>query len=383
VVVAIIALLVAILLPAVQRARETARGAVCASSMKQVLTGALMHVLSKRSGTERISLNYSWAIPVFKNNEKEAGVFTCPNDIKPYPIPALYDRYFPSGRSVRTGADGVFNKFSNPSGSRYEVDIQDQVEGDRFGGDAAGNDIDLLLRFRASLGESSAEVTVERVSSAYTHSVLDMNGKTIWNPASQGQGNFHRFPLLWMSYGINAATGLKGVKGTPALLLEAGKAGVVPEPLGSFPNDPLAADSRYGTPLRFRHGNRTNDARTAPANYRDTREHLSRTIDNEARRGDRANVGFLDGHVEKRHFSQMIGDPPTVVEGRLQWHRGFWLGTGRQTDKAFDCTSKSGFRNRHKSLCRNKEGMPSSSSVSQTWSTLRALALRLHKWWRF
>ncbi len=338
VVVAIIALLVAILLPSVQRARETARNAICASNQKQILTGALMHVMEARPGTERISLNFSWAIPIFKKNQAETGVFTCPNDTNPYPVPALYDRYYGGGNSVRTGADSVFNKIVRPNPGRYELDIQDRVEGGLFGGgDADGSDIDLLLSYSPSRGDSSTDVTVGQLESGYTHSVLDMNGKTIWDPASQGQGNYYRFPLLWMSYGINAATGLKGVKGAPALLLESTKMGIIPEPLGPYPHDSLAADdSRSFTPLRFRHGGKTSDPRTRPALYRRARSALSRTEDTEARRGNRTNVGFLDGHVEKKHFADMFGDGPQIDSlGNLQWRRAFWVGTGKSTSKSF------------------------------------------------
>lgn len=349
VVVAIIALLVAILLPSLQRARESTRNAICASNMKQILTGALTHVLEERKGTDRLSLNYSWAIPIFKKNMAETGIFTCANDVKPYPVPTLYDRYFPGGDAtgIRTGADSVFNKMTNPSGHEYRVDIQDRVERDLYGGgDAHTADIDLLLGFNAPPGAQSTDVTVVQVESGYRHTVLDLNGRTIWDPAEQGIGRSHRFPLLWMSYGINAASGLKGVKGTPALLLEAAKPGVFPIPLGPFPNDHLAAMEMpgstpanpryYGTPLRFRHGSKTSDTRILPADYTTAVGAVSTKIDPEAKRYTRTNVGFLDGHVEQLHFNSMIGDPPTVVNRELQWHRSFWLGAGRYQFRGFD-----------------------------------------------
>lgn len=351
VVVAIIALLVAILLPSIQRARESARNAVCGNNMKQILTGALTHVMSDIKGTERISLNLTWALPVYRHNRQEAGIFSCPNDMNPYPIPALFDRYTGNfnGRyhDVRTGADSVFNRVGNPGGGdRYLLKIEDLVMGDEFGFDVTNfGQYDLLLSFMAPRGANAADVTVEGTSASLDHAVLDFRGQTIWANTKGAEGQSHRFPLLWMSYGINAATGLKGVKGMPALLLESGKPGLFPERLGNFPADYLAAarinnnpnSSVYGTPLRYRHGSRSSDLRTTPGDYRSTDRLIYTDVDPEEKRYTRLNVGFLDGHVEHQHVAQLVGEGPQWDnQGHLQWKRALWLGTGRQTHKTFD-----------------------------------------------
>ncbi len=348
VVVAIIALLLAILLPSVQRAREAARAGVCASNMKQVLTGALMHVTTEIKGTERMKLNLTWALPVYKHNRQEAGVFSCPNDMNPYPIPALYDRYYGNmdGRiyNTRTGADSVFNRVGNLNGgSEYRLKIEDLVEGSEFGFDVTGyGQFDLMLGFNAVPGQSTTDVRVLGTSATLDHAVLDFKGKTIWpNTKNVGPNESHPFPLIWMSYGINAATGLEGVRGMPALMLESGKPGIFPEKLNSFPADNLAAvpysTAGYrGTPLRFRHGGKSGDPRTIPADYRDTNMLAPVKPDPDEKRYTRQNVGFLDGHVEMMRYTNMLGEGPQLdSSGNLTWRRNLWVGTGRRSSKSF------------------------------------------------
>ena len=90
VVVAIIALLVAILLPAVGRARDSARASVCGSNMKQLIGGVITHILETGMRKERVSTNYGWAVPTYRVNAKAGGVFTCPSDEEPWPVPVIY-----------------------------------------------------------------------------------------------------------------------------------------------------------------------------------------------------------------------------------------------------------------------------------------------------
>ena len=88
VVVAIIALLVAILLPSLKRAREQARFALCGSNIKQCLTGIEMHRTEIGMGKERVSTNYGWAVDSLRQNSYQTEIFTCPNDVDPKPIPS-------------------------------------------------------------------------------------------------------------------------------------------------------------------------------------------------------------------------------------------------------------------------------------------------------
>jgi prepilin-type N-terminal cleavage/methylation domain-containing protein/prepilin-type processing-associated H-X9-DG protein len=341
VVVAIIALLVAILMPALQQARESARAAYCGSNMKQLAGAALTHLLATGMRKEKVSTNFGWAVPVFRENKGETGVFNCPSDEEPFPIPALYDRYHGAWANgpvdETTDSSGVFNRWQQAANGAWQLRIEDLVGGEEYGFDVTdASQYDLLLEFSAIKGAKSAQVSVAGVSAALTQTVLDEKGRTVWPDAAAAQGQSHGFPLLWMSYGANAAAGLKSVKGMPALLLENAKPGVFPEQLGGYPFDHLAATSWVGTPLRFRHGGRSSDPRLAPGDYGEGGA-LIVGRDYAKAQKDRMNVAFLDGHVERLHFGAMLGDAPTCDNnGELRWHRSFWLGLRRAPRGTFD-----------------------------------------------
>ena len=68
VVVAIIALLIAILLPSLANARNLARSAVCASNLRQGLTGVLLTQAETQMRKEQWSTNFGWAVQSLKQN---------------------------------------------------------------------------------------------------------------------------------------------------------------------------------------------------------------------------------------------------------------------------------------------------------------------------
>ena len=339
VVVAIIALLTAILLPALQYARENARAGVCGSNEAQLLKGIRMHLRSK----EKVTTNLGWALPTFKNNSQETGVFTCPSDANPYAVPALFDRYHGdfNGRyhDVTIGSDAVFNRVGyNEANDEWSLKLEDLVQGTEFGFDVdnSSGQFDLLLKYRVHRGDKMTVVRNAGVSAALTHTVLDHKGRTVWPVAQNTVGQTHSFPLLWMSYGANASAGLTTVKGNPVLLVENAKPGVFPEKLQNassserYSNDNLAAQGNHGTPLRFRHGGRARDARLSPADYGDAGALLPTAPDRQFISHTSMNIGFGDGHVERKRFDDLIGDPPTVdSNGKLRWHRPFWVGTSK------------------------------------------------------
>ena len=93
VVVAIIALLVAILLPSLRNAREVARATVCAANMKQVSSAGVMWMEESRKN--RMPTYSGWAAFVLKRMSGEAEPFTCPSDLKPSPIaPVFISQYW-------------------------------------------------------------------------------------------------------------------------------------------------------------------------------------------------------------------------------------------------------------------------------------------------
>ncbi len=324
VVVAIIALLIAILLPALRQARNQAHAAVCASNMSQATKGALIHLAEMNMRKMRWSTNYGWATQSLRANKGQAELFTCPADPHPRPIPAALARLFSDSAATQyrgtTSSDAIFNHVFDKGGGVWQTDIQDSVDGDAFGGDAtAGNDVDVVLEYTVTGREKFAMTRVAEKESAWRCDVLTYTGQTVWAPASTG-GAGRVMPIMWMSYSANASAGLRNVKGSPALIVEGAKPGILAETLigrhGSATPDLLPR------PLRFRHGGRANEEylqgydytrRGQMGAYRDARYEPQRSM----------NVGFLDGHVERLGHWQMLNlQGATVVPNQRVWFGG-------------------------------------------------------------
>lgn len=321
VVVAIIALLVAILLPSLKRAREQARFAMCGSNIKQCLTGIEMHRADLGMGKERVSTNYGWAVDSLRQNSYQTEIFTCPSDVDPKPIPAIYVEIVPNAGT--TSADGIYNRYKRDGGSSWRVDVQDSVDANAFGFDAWNpNDIDIEFQYNVIRGNTSGSIRVAAKESGYNFNVLDEHKHTIWREARTGNGPV-TVPLLWMSYGANALAGLKNAKGGLALLVEACKPGIFPARLGSagYP-----ADDPITKGLRFRHGELAGSTLelkgydfNAPGQYV-----TSTTIDAHYEPHKRMNVGFLDGHVEQVLYSKMLNPDTAFWQGRARGDLGIF-----------------------------------------------------------
>lgn len=323
VVVAIIALLVAILLPSLAAAREGARAAVCGTNLRQTLNAVQMSILEKtvRRETERVSTNYGWAAAVFRHTKGAAEIFTCPSDVEPWPIPALYVRILGEQSDLLSG-DALFNRPKCLGEVRYQLDIQDKVSGTDFANDANNiNDIDLLLEYRAFKKAQTAPVTVANKESALGFDVLDHHQRLVWANITGPISTPVVMPLLWMSYGANASAGLKGVKGCPILLAELPKPGVFPEQFGKYPADNLRRA------LRFRHGEKA-PASAGLGGYNYKTNAVSGTPGNEGYvPHTRMNTGFYDGHVERMHYADMVRNPLSALwvgERRAGFKPIFW-----------------------------------------------------------
>jgi len=330
VVVAIIALLIAILLPVLGNAREQARAAACGSNLKQGLQGTIINNLESGMRRERVSTNYGWAVYALKTTKGETGVFTCPNDPDPKPIPAVITTVDPTNPAgalySTTTADGIYNRYHRQAGY-WQVDIQNQTNDTLFGGDANNpNDQDLVLEYAPEKAAKSATVKVAVLESAVDFSVMNYKGRTIWASAAASIGQQATLPILWMSYGANASAGLRSVRGNPVLLLEAGKPGIFPVKLGNF----YPADTALGRGLRFRHGGRISDPVATGYDYTwpSPPSYVSGTSKADPRYlpRDRMNAGFLDGHVERMNYRKLMSNPNSAL----------WLGMGNGTDKSFD-----------------------------------------------
>ncbi len=335
VVVAIIALLVAILLPSLAAARNQAQNAVCASNQRQAMSGVLLAMAEAQMRKERWQLNFGWAVDSYKRNGTTPGIFTCPADPDPKPIPAVYDHQFANGvfRGISSGAS-VFNRVKRDSGG-WIVDLQDQVDANSLGGDAYYEPTgDCLVEFKAGIGQYTTRAIVWRDVTGWQHDGYSYKGEPLWtNTASNG---FITVPLLWMSYGANASSGLTNVKGAPIVIAEAGKLGVFPEDFGTTSQGAHTRDN-LAKVLRLRHGGRINVRGIGGKGSDFTKQFHQPTThaDGAYEPRTKANAAFLDGHVESLGYHQMFtlnaGNPDFFPEIK----RTVWLGTRKGTHQGY------------------------------------------------
>jgi prepilin-type processing-associated H-X9-DG protein len=284
---------------------------------------------------DRLSVNFGWVARTFDIQGQERGIFTCPDDPDPKPVPALLDQYTwvdnwllhnTTGRTkFTTSADAVFNRLMRVGSTRWQLYIEDLVEGGQFAFDIGTGEYDLRLSYNAPRGAETTVVRNDGTAAVFDHAVLTHRGRTVWANTKNSSGAEHRFPLLWMSYSANAMAAMKNAKGMPALLVEGTKFGVFPIALGHFAGDKIAAEAPQeydedrvrrsgrtvpdprGTPLRFRHGGLSTDPRLIGADFtKPGSELLGVRPDRRYTPRSRMNVGFVDGHVELLHYSKML-----------------------------------------------------------------------------
>lgn len=353
VVVAIIALLIAILLPALRNAREQAQAAVCLSNQSQMLKGIMIKQAETQMRKDRWSTNYGWAVESLKANKGQTKLFTCPADRGPRPIPAVrvqqYDGALGSGQYRGTSAgDGIFNRVRG-AGGVWETDVQDQLEESMFGGDAFNDSNgDLIFNYNAASLNDTRAMTTTRIGLASWHYIVeDYNGKTICTDAGRNSTPFLA-PLLWTSYGANAAAGLKNVKGNPILIVEAGKLGIFPKysdprGLNRFPSFGSYPADHLGRALRFNHGGREPRPFLTGFNYvgtdlstwvvpRNSGALPNKEVDKNYQPGSQTDAGFMDGHAERMRWNQLFKAPSNPVATpeplNFPWY-------GRATDAPF------------------------------------------------
>lgn len=331
VVVAIIALLIAILLPALKQAREQARNAVCASNIKEAIHGIQLVQAESQMKKEVWRTNFGWAVYSLKANGGQSELYTCPNDPSPRPMPAVRIQIFDSDDTYRgtTTGDAIYNRvYHKPDGS-WETDVEDQLDEVALTGDSY-NDSDGDIIFGYNPGAELKRLSDTQCyvgGAAYHFNVLNYRGRTLWENAGR-VGGTATVPILWMSYAANASAGLNGVKGSPILIAEAGKAGIFPEKIGNYYADHL------GKVLRFRHGGNDPHATLRGVDYTvrrwgspvDPNSNIpARDEDKTYVPHDRMNAGFYDGHVESVYWKKLF-TPNANPNKRPEIFRNIWLG---------------------------------------------------------
>lgn len=152
VVVAIIALLISILLPSLQRARRQSRTVVCASNMRNLMFATTLYADENDSrfptaglthGGQADDLERAWVVQLAKEYGKQDKCVRCPSDHSAY-----WKTPLPDGRIRRTsyasnsytvfeiGDEPAFNRFSviqRPAATIYWVELAEK-------GDFAGAD---------------------------------------------------------------------------------------------------------------------------------------------------------------------------------------------------------------------------------------------------
>ena len=263
VVVSIIALLLAILLPSLSRARDQARGTVCAGRMRECTQATIMMLLESHQSTT--SSNFGWGVQTFRVLQGVREAFLCPTDAAPDPIPAFLDRQHDNTRlRAVVSPDSPFSTYEKLSSTRWKLNIQDQIDSNNLGGDL---DNDLVFEYDAPPGASMTTVKLTDASVAWSHTITDYRGRPLTSASS---GATFDVPLLWGSFAMNASAGLRNQRSTGLLLLVEynnpyRKWSAVPERFGDWPSD-----NNLNKRVQLRHGG-----------------------------GKLANVSFLDGHVER------------------------------------------------------------------------------------
>jgi prepilin-type N-terminal cleavage/methylation domain-containing protein/prepilin-type processing-associated H-X9-DG protein len=284
VVVAIIALLIAILLPALRNAKEQARAALCGHNIKQVTTTGKMWVDEQKSGVDAPG-NRGWTAFVLKLLNGETSLYTCPSDEKPIPIPAVYVSQFGragtgSGRTADTrypsvSIDGAyFRRRAKNSQGEYQADMETDVTRAQHDQDADFNDA--AVHYKPDPEDQRyGDVWAIKGSTGRELTLHDWKGRTL--ARNFQRSDRYRVPMIYGSYGMNLSAALRDTKPWHCFYLDYKDYSAVTEPklyVVGEPREPF---------IPLRGGYRFDDP-TKTVAYR---------------HGKRANVGFVDTHVER------------------------------------------------------------------------------------
>lgn len=282
VVVAVVTLLISILLPSMARAREAAKGVVCANNIRQLITGGNLWL--SESTRDRSPAHRGWATFVYKVMSGQGEPFTCPSDINPSPIPAISLRgYKPGvgdegggtdrGQSMDSAYCVRYQEASGRNKNRYVIGVEGEYA-KGTGGDADYNDYWVSYvpdGPRAKTGTFNAR----RDGTNHNLVVYDWQGRILERTAAQTAT--YPAPILWGSYAMNLSSAMRGARPQQMLYLEYLDWAAVVEPEFQIARPP-------GWKFTSNHPRWRSDEPAQMAAVRHNR---------------RLNVGFLDGHVDR------------------------------------------------------------------------------------
>ncbi|MGB9624797.1 MAG: prepilin-type N-terminal cleavage/methylation domain-containing protein [Phycisphaerae bacterium] len=292
VVVAIIAMLVAILLPSLSRARENARGMVCGHHVRQLLVAGNMMLME--TNQERAPAHRGWATRVLKAMSGETKPFTCPSDMsysRPIPAVSISQPDYPD-----CSVDGAaFKRSYTPDRYTQSYTAGFETEADSSGqlfGDADFNDATVAWR-PTSLGSQTGQVWATLGSTGRPLTLMSWKGTAL----SRITGTTARYnqPILWGSYGMNLSAALRGALPSQMLYLEYTEWSAIVEPELKVLSS-TTSSYRSDDPMS-----------TSPAEPHAV-----------ARHNGRLNVGFLDSHVDRLPLARVRR--PTAQAPNSIWH---------------------------------------------------------------
>jgi len=290
VVVAIIALLVALVIPSLTRARESAKAVVCGNNIRQLTGAGVMWLMEKNR--DRSPAHTGWAVFALRNMGGQTGCFGCPSETNPNPIPAVaMSQSGPANSNdpcptISMDAAYVRRTVSyGRTGATWRADIETEAAL-CAGGDADFDDASVFWKLPFG-GASEAEVWAVRGSTGRALRLLNWQGKTM----ADITGTTPRFgvPLLPGGYGMNLSAALPGSKQRQMLYVEYRDWLAVVEP-------ELRVASINGSGVR----NDDPDRMVAP------------------RHNKRLNVGFIDAHIERMSPVRLY--KPTPSRPNPLWH---------------------------------------------------------------
>jgi prepilin-type N-terminal cleavage/methylation domain-containing protein/prepilin-type processing-associated H-X9-DG protein len=338
VVVAIIALLIALLLPSLARARDQAQATVCAGQLKELTNATTMWLIESQQ--DKIKGNLGWGARALRNMKGQTAVFRCPADRNPSPRPAVFIRVYDSGTLLAEATcDGIFTKADliNPSRYGWKVGFDDSSSVGNVNGrvwyQADFDFNDAQFTFVAAPGQVQTKV-VSSKDAGWDFRLSDYGGR-VTVPAN---GAALATPIMWGSYGISASAGFRDQPARTIVLCETKDWSVFPESVADMCMGGHAdATGSAGAPaqnkpekLRLNLQYANGGVGDSPQKYLRLKfRHggIGKLFDDVVEEPgspqprDQCNVGFLDAHVERLSRERLLND--TIL-----WHpprRAGWM----------------------------------------------------------